>query len=242
MIGPGRRVANVMRCAPILLALPLASGCLGFGLPSVERTPAVAVPEPDVHVFRITSDSTFRTSSYSALPPQCGPGCSVWEVSVRDGMVPAGPFASYFPYFYLTILGDGEQRFQSTRLCLYRRGYETVTVEACSWLASLGGNKPETVAWKTADTLEARVRAIDALGLGHNNSWHWLTSDDVRSFVRQEYLALADSPLAAGSENEEARERLRRKAKLAGKDPFASLAAPVEAEEGPPTAPDAGPR
>jgi hypothetical protein len=224
-----------MRYVPILLlVLPLAAGCLAVGYPSVRQTPAVVAPEPDVHVFRVIADDerhldgpnqlpTERDHAFHVLASDGRPdavkvgvqltSCTIEEVPIENGEAPAKT-DTYFAYYYLAVPFEG-WRARSVSLRLYRRGYETVALESRPWLGPLGKAGAEKVKWKKADTLEAREKAIDDVG-------RWLlkrSSPAVNDFVADEYLALANGPLADRPEHRPARARLREKAKVAREGP-----------------------
>jgi hypothetical protein len=139
--------------------------------------------------------------------------CKIEEVALENGEAPAKT-DTYFAYYYLAIPFEG-WRARTVSLRLYRRGYDTVTIKSRAWLGPFGQSEPQQVKWKKADTLEARERAIDEVG-------RWLlkrTSPAVNDFVADEYLALANGPLADRPEHEPVRARLREKAKVAREGP-----------------------
>jgi hypothetical protein len=193
----------MLRCCPILLICPFMTGCLVVAYPSVMQTPAIVVTEPDVKAFRVTEESDLQGPHW--IPFSYTDSCLVEEIPLTRGEIPQHCDA-YFAYEISGLSHSYHSRNESIRL--YRRGYETVIIESEPWLACWWKNRLENVSWKKADTLEAREQAIRDL--------HRMTGAGIvcsisveGPFVANEYLLLADSPLAAGPEHEKTRERLR---------------------------------
>jgi hypothetical protein len=192
-----------MRRLAVLLFCPFLGGCLVIGYPSITHTPTIEVDEPDVHAFRLVTDAE-----------QHGPfitGPITFEKTTE--MLSAtnttiSPLSdSYFAYSYMAFPLRGWHD-RSMQIRLYRRGYETVSIPAASWLSF-----PDPVAkpqWKKAANLAACEKAIEMIGGSTTDTWP--LSPEVRQFVAQEYRWLAQSEWTLGQEKVKERQRLLDKA------------------------------
>jgi hypothetical protein len=194
---------EVMRILPVI-ACPFFCGCLAFGYPSFSQTPTIQVDEPDVQAFREVYDRK------QSGPFMTGP----IEISRTIEKLPAGKqIASqsdaYFPYFCMAFPLVDASHSRSLEIRLYRRGYQTVSIPAVSWLHfTMSEARPQ---WKKAETLADLEKAIEDIS---PYSWSLSSgSTQVRQFIAQECLWLAQSEWAAGPEKKEACQRLLDKAK-----------------------------
>jgi hypothetical protein len=203
-----------MRILAVFLLCPLLSGCLGFGYPSVTRTPAIQVDEPDVQAFRVMTDRIL-TDSKGFLPG--GQSYPIVLPLTTTEKLPSTPRTispqsdAYFDYRLLVfpIVSEGYSR--SLEIRLYRRGYETVSIPAEAWLPfSEQQAKPQ---WKKVADLADFEKAIEGIGASSLGDLFRPSSQDVRQFVAQEYAWLAQSEWAAGPDRETDRQRLLDKAK-----------------------------
>jgi hypothetical protein len=188
-----------MRLCLILLVCPFLQGCLAFGYPSTTQTPSIVVNDPEVKAFRMTRDWT----TYGAIIAGAFEiADSIEDIPIADNMIPPQR-DSYFNYHYL-VFGFGAGHDRSVSVYLYRRGYETVVVEAHSSLA-WWRQQSITPAWKKAETLQAQEKAIDELNVRFG-----YRTNAVASFVAGEYAALAKT-----AKDEESRKTLEEKAREA---------------------------
>jgi hypothetical protein len=197
-----------MRILAVLLSCPLFTGCMAFGYPSVTQTPTIESQEPEVQAFSVFShQKTYGTWLI-------GPFESYKEIE----MLPwtnnsiASQSNVYFPYSYVTVsirprslafpIAQGSN-FQSLKIVLYRRGYETVCIPAEWWFQTISNStKP---IWKKAEKLKDLQEAIEKITF----SPHDLRSTlEVRQFIAQEYVWLANSEWAAGPDKEKDRKQL----------------------------------
>jgi hypothetical protein len=187
-----------MRAWLPLLLCPLLSGCFGLAFPSITETPLIAVPEDNVHAFRVTSECT------AGGPLITGP-ISFWakieEIPIDDAKVaPQKQAYLAYSYFLFPFMGYRERNLQ---VLLYRPGFETVVLSSQAWWRFLGASEAEQVEWKPAPDLAAQVWAIKSVvDPGGPKDY---VSKAVLQFAAREYKRLAHSPLA---ETVEVRDKL----------------------------------
>jgi hypothetical protein len=191
-----------MRCWLGWLVCLFASGCLAFGYPSVSRTPAVAVDEPDVHAFRITSGRGF----YGCLIAGCIQLDHEIETLPVVGATVKPQADCHFAYTCLLFLYAASYG-REVKVVLYRPGYEAVEIPSRARWRWLDG-RPVHVAWKEAPDLASQEKALAAV-IGENVEVYGKMSPEVLRFAAQEHARLAHSPLAAGPEMRAKREKLR---------------------------------
>ena len=192
-----------MRKLAVFLVCPFFCGCMAFAYPSITETPTIKVEEPDVQAFRVYSDKTITEFSC----PPFDITSSVTKLDTVNKSI-ASESKVYFPYYYLAfVLGEGSHS-ESLEVRLYRRGYETVSFPAVSWL-NLFGHRA-TPKWRKLEKLEDLEKAIDDICV--DRSGRSEEFQEVRRFVAQEYTWLADSDWAAGPDKSVDRERLLSKA------------------------------
>jgi hypothetical protein len=197
-----------------LLVLPFASGCMGFGYPSVSQTPRVNVPDANVRAFRDEGQITFTG------PIMTGPvyaSGSVKEIPVVAAKVEPQTYA-YFPYYYLIFPFQGSTSGDMSVL-LYRPGFQTVEVPARPWWRFPGWTEPERVVWKEASDLAAQMEALEKVLPKNFDREENFLDKNVREFAAREYARLAADPRALAPGMEKTRERLLDKA-----DEYAKLA------------------
>jgi hypothetical protein len=190
-----------MRLLPILLLCSMLTGCLAVASPRVNVTPAITVNAPDVRAFRVTEKETF----FGLMGWPKGV-VLVNEIPVENGVVPRHRdcFVSHFVMFCLV----SHWHDQSDSVRLYRRGYETVVIPSNRLCKAIGNWTPIEVAWKKAETLAAREKAIGDIHRPFGGMQE--ITREKTAFIAEEYSALAESPLAASVEL--APQRLRRMA------------------------------
>jgi hypothetical protein len=162
------------------------------------------VDEPDVQAFRVVSDEK-----------QWGP-CITGPIQISrtiEKLPAARQIASqsdsYFDYCYMAFPIAEGGHWRSLDILLYRRGYETVSIPAVSWLRlSASEARPK---WKKAETLAGLEKAIE--DIAPYSSSVSSANAEVRHFLAQEYLWLAQSAWTAGTDKKEDRRRLLNKAK-----------------------------
>jgi hypothetical protein len=182
-----------MRTAFLLLACPFLGGCIAFGYPDISRTPTIPIDVPEVHAFRVVSDSEFHGFLI------CGTfawGRTIEEIPVTDATVPAEVERS-FPYAWEVYPIYGCNRHRSMAVLLYRPGYDLVEVPARNWLLSIATFEAKPIEWKPVP-FDRQVAALNRL-LGGSDSM--LRSDhvdrNVAEFAAGEYERLSRSPDAA---------------------------------------------
>ena len=194
-----------MRVSLLLLVCPLFSGCLAFVYPSITNTPVIQVEEPDVHAFRVVS-GVIQSGPWMTGPIDFYE--TVETLPTKDNAI-ASQSNTYFPYYYLAFPVAEGAHHRSLEILLYRRGYETVSIPAVSWLRfSEHMARPQ---WKKAEQLEDVEKAIETITPSRFDLSRGST--EVRQFVAQEYTWLADSEWVTGPERETVRQRLLEKAK-----------------------------
>ena len=135
-----------MRSSVPLLVCPFLAGCLAFGYPAISATPEIALPDTDVHAFRVCSDVTMSG------PWMTGPiafGRSVDEIPVMEAAVSPQRDA-YFAYYYLLLPIASGSHTRDLEVLLYRPGFETVAIPARPWWQGPGNQRLEKIAWKKA--------------------------------------------------------------------------------------------
>jgi hypothetical protein len=192
-----------MRHCLILLICPFMTGCLVYCYPSLTQTPPITVTETEVSTFRVIENGSMGSFLGIVIALPIG-DWQVQELAQGPAEIPTFRDFHFFRGTFGLPLSGCDIHAHSVRL--YRRGYETVTIEARSWISQLPGTAVNSVVWKKAETLEARERAIRAIY--QPQSLLLEIGQFQNEFVAEEYLALADSPLAAGPENVEARGHL----------------------------------
>jgi hypothetical protein len=177
---------------------------VAIAYPWATQTPAVARLEPDVTAFRVNEDGTFfgllSIASGTSVPQ---------EIKRESGDIPAHSDLDFFYGFF--IFPATGYNIHAHSLRLYRRGYETIVIEARPWIMSLVPGADTHLAWKQAESLEAREEAIAAIY--RPKELHIGSRLPKNEFIAEEYRLLAESPVAAGPENAETRKRLRELAK-----------------------------
>ncbi len=144
-----------MRTGVPLLICPFLAGCLAFGYPAISATPEIALPDTDVHAFRVCSEVTMSG------PWMTGPiafGSSVDDIPVVEATVSPQRDA-YFAYYYLLLPIASGSHTRDLEVLLYRPGYETVAIPARPWWQAPGSQRLEKIAWKEAPDLLAQKTA-----------------------------------------------------------------------------------
>jgi hypothetical protein len=194
-----------MRVGLLFLVCPLLSGCLAFAYPSVSKTPAIRIAEPNVQAFRVVSGFT-QSGPWLTGPIEMYK--TVEKLSATDSLI-APQSDAYCPYYYLAFpVAEGCHQ-QSLTVLLYRRGYEPLSFPAATfWWISDQPVRPE---WNKAENLQGLEAALKKITPSRHNQSPG--GEEVRQFLAQEYDWLAHSELASGPDKEKDRRRLLEKVK-----------------------------
>ncbi|MBI3822074.1 MAG: hypothetical protein HY289_05260 [Planctomycetes bacterium] len=139
----------------MLAVLPICTGCLGYGYPTLVYTPNVPIEKNDgsIHAFRVDVDKTDRKPLTQVTH------YTLAKIPLDSRGVPSQLEVAFASGVYKPLEGNDavkHERNDFTMLVrLYRPGYRTITVQA--W------DKSRELHWQAAPDLLAQEKAIDDL-------------------------------------------------------------------------------
>lgn len=201
-----------MRLFAILLFFPFLSGCFAFGYPAISSTPSIQIHEPEVHAFRVVSgiDKAGNVGMFWDYYD------SIDKVHISKNVILAQTDL-YFRWGIGAISSGEHGHSQSLEVLLYKRGFETISIPAISWLKF--GDRSPKLEWKKAESLVDLEKAIGSITpygviatrLGRDAE----ATPEVWQFIANEYTWLANSKWVTEN-NMKDRQRLLRKAEKDG--------------------------